>query len=193
MASFAEIKAERERRKREEKALYDQLNKIHPVDPCLSYTLSSGTRTVISGLFDDRLKITSHGGNPWAEMEGTANLTLGMLSVEDLRELLEIRMVIEAFKAGRSGLPGAAMSTARCFLSGASGWTARARRTGACKMPARSYQTGIAQIEARFRATGDAACVARSRPSGAVARSTRSPPSGDSTWLSRRRDATAAS
>lgn len=101
MATFAQLKAEQERRDREAMALHDKLNNLHPIDLCLQYTLDSGTRCTITGIFGRRLDITCSGGNPWAEEEGVKFLTLGMLSVDDLREFLEIRLVIEAFKAGR--------------------------------------------------------------------------------------------
>lgn len=101
MATFAEMKAERERQTLEEEALLEKVNNFRQVDLCLQYTLDSGTRCTITGIFGRRLDITCAGGNPWAEEEGVKWLTLGMLSVEDLREFLEIRLVIEAFKAGR--------------------------------------------------------------------------------------------
>jgi hypothetical protein len=100
MATYKEIVAENERLERERAKLHDQLDQLRgDSDPLLQYTLDSGTRCTIGGLFGERLTITQAGDDPATGR--TAFLTLGMLSVDDLREFLEIRLVIEAWKAGK--------------------------------------------------------------------------------------------
>ncbi len=102
--SFRELQAIRERIADERKALHARESALDQLEgakePILQYELVSGTRVSIGGLFGRRLDITCAGGNPWAEAEGITFLTLGMLSVFDLAELLEIRAVVEAWREG---------------------------------------------------------------------------------------------